>query len=161
SGTVCAGRPRCTNVLATASSDTFSSIAAARAAARRNLPSSAAAAASRGRAPITPDSWTTHIGGYSHPGQWLIRWNRATSGPTTNWFATSTPHTITTASPAAATCTSAHLRWYTLPSGARNPHRVSHLPGFRAPPALPAPAGRAVSLLILDMRHRARTAQGL
>ena len=32
-------------------------------------PESAAAAASKGSAPITPDNWTTHIGGYSHPGQ--------------------------------------------------------------------------------------------
>ena len=28
---------------------------------------SRAAAATRGRAPITPDNWTVHIGGYSHP----------------------------------------------------------------------------------------------
>ena len=48
-------------------------------------------------------------GGYSHPGQWLIRWNRATSGPARSRFATSTPHTITTPSPAAATSTPARL----------------------------------------------------
>src|SRR5262249_43048800 len=45
----------------------FSSVAAASAAARRSLLRSAAAAATRGRAPITPDSWTVHIGGDSPP----------------------------------------------------------------------------------------------
>ena len=64
-GTVSAGRPRRTNVLATASSDTFSRVAAASPAARRSLLKSAAAAATRGRAPITPDNWTVQIGGYS------------------------------------------------------------------------------------------------
>src|SRR5262249_24897434 len=69
SGSVSAGRARCTNALAPASSHGFSSVAAARAAARRSLLRSAAAAATRGRAPITPGNWTVHIGGFSHPGQ--------------------------------------------------------------------------------------------
>ena len=47
---------------------------------------------------------------------------------------------------AAGTSTSAHLRWYTRPSGARAHHRVSHLPSFRIAPALPAPAEGAGSL---------------
>lgn len=54
-----------TTILATASSQTFSRVAAA----SRSRLNSAAAAATRGRAPITPDNWTVHIGGYSHPGQ--------------------------------------------------------------------------------------------
>ena len=46
-----------------ASSQAFSRVAAA----SRSRLNSAAAAATRGRAPITPDNWTVHIGGYSHP----------------------------------------------------------------------------------------------
>jgi hypothetical protein len=41
--------------------------AAGVAAASRSRLNSAAAAGTRGRAPITPDNWTVHIGGYSHP----------------------------------------------------------------------------------------------
>jgi len=54
---------RCTTILATASSQTFSRVAAA----SRSRLNSAAAAATREEAPITPDNWTVHIGGYSHP----------------------------------------------------------------------------------------------
>src|SRR5262249_60122187 len=62
-------------------------------------------------------------------------------GPAPGRLATSTPHTITTPSPAAAIPASARLRWYVLPSGAWDHHRVSRLPRFRARPASPAAAG--------------------
>ena len=63
--------------------------------------------------------------------------------PATSRLATSTPHTITTHSPAAAITASARLRWYFLPSGVRDHHWVSQLPGFCARPVLPAAAEEA------------------
>ncbi|MGB6571310.1 MAG: hypothetical protein WBF20_06510 [Trebonia sp.] len=63
--------------------------------------------------------------------------------PRTVRFATSTPHTTSTPSPAAVIGASARLRWYVRPSGAWDHHRASHLPSVRARPARPTAAAGA------------------